>query len=149
MAGGRPTDYCEAIAKLICERVATNTCGIKKLCAKYDDMPDVSTINLWRFKHKEFSVQYLEAKQAQMDLLMESLDDEMDENLRYYTDSEGNERIDSPSATIAIAKANNKKWFASKLAPKLYGTNPEQKETNAAESLLEKILNGEITLNKK
>lgn len=150
MAGqGRPTDYCQEIADKICERVATHTCGIRKLCAMYDDMPAVSSINLWRFKNPSFSAQYLEAKQAQMDLVMESLDDEMDENLHYYTDSEGNKRIDSPSATIAVAKANNRKWFASKIAPKLYGAKPEEKEANASESLLEKILSGEITINKK
>jgi hypothetical protein len=87
-------------------------------------------VALWRFKHPEFSVQYLDAKRHQMDLVMEELDSLIDSNLGYYTDDKGNERIDSPSATIAIAKANNRKWFASKLAPKLYGTPSKDDETN-------------------
>lgn len=117
----RPTDYCDELANRICELVATTPHGLKKLCSMHDWMPDETTVNLWRFKHEKFSMQYLSAKQAQMDLVMESLDDVLTENLNWYVDEKGNQRIDSPSATIAIAKANNRKWFASKIAPKLYG----------------------------
>lgn len=130
MAGGRPTDYNKEIADYICEIVATNHHGLGKLCKMFDKMPDRDTINLWRFKHKEFSAQYLTAKTAQMDLVMEELDDIMDENLHYYEDDKGRSRIDAPSASIAIAKANNRKWFASKIAPKLYGDRSSE-DTNS------------------
>lgn len=139
MAGGRPSTYTVELAARVCELVATHTCGIRKLCAMYDELPDVSTINLWRFKHKEFSTQYLSAKQAQMDLVMEDLNDDMNDELRFYHDDKGNERIDAPSVTIAVAKANNKKWFASKLAPKLYGVKPDE-DTTTANTLIEKLI---------
>jgi hypothetical protein len=137
---GRPTTYTPELAAYVCKIVATHTHGLKKLHAMYEDFPDHTTIALWRFKHKEFSSQYLEAKQAQMDLTMENLDDVLDESLHYYTDEKGNQRIDSPSATIAIAKANNRKWFASKIAPKLYGDRTQVEEVKP-ESFIEKILN--------
>ena len=145
MPGGRPTKYSDELAEIICERVATHRHGLKKICAMYHDMPDHTTITLWRIKHKEFSTQYLAAKKSQIDLVIEELDEVMDENLRFYTDEKGNERIDSPSATIAIAKANNKKWFASKLAPQLYGdTKKEEKDDST--SVLEKIISGELKI---
>ena len=121
MAVGRPTTYNKKLADYVCEIIATHRHGLKKLCLMYKDFPDHTTIALWRFKHKEFSTQYLNAKQAQMDLIMEELDDLMDESLGYYVDDKGNKKIDPPSASIAIAKVNNRKWFASKIAPKLYG----------------------------
>tara|TARA_R110000868_G_scaffold177028_2_gene415271 strand:+ start:808 stop:1233 length:426 start_codon:yes stop_codon:yes gene_type:complete len=129
MAGGRPTTYNEDIAKKICDIVATHTQGLKKLCEMYDFFPDYTTIALWRLRHPEFSNLYLEAKKNQMDLAIEELDEHLDNNLLYYTDEKGNERIDSPSATIAIAKANNRKWFASKIAPKLYGDRTQNEIT--------------------
>lgn len=137
---GRPTTYTPELAAFICQVVATHTQGLKKLCEMYDEFPDHTTIYLWRYKHPEFSNLYLDAKRAQMDLVMEDLDIILDESLNYYTDEKGNQRIDSPSATIAIAKANNRKWFASKLAPALYGDRT-QVETVKPESFIEKILN--------
>lgn len=121
MAQGRPTDYNAEIASRICELVATTPYGLQKLCDMYDWMPDMSSIYLWKFKHESFSQQYLQAKEAQIDLVMDELDSVLDENLRYYMDDKGNEKIDPPSASIAIAKANNRKWHASKLRPRKYG----------------------------
>lgn len=128
---GRPTDYNSEIAALICERVAVSRLSLKKLCALYDDMPVHTSINLWRLKNPEFSTQFIEAKRQQVDLIMETLDEAVDENIGYYEDDKGNDRIDSPSATIAIAKANNAKWYASKIAPKVYG---DQKRIDSLES---------------
>lgn len=127
-AGGRPTSYNAEIAKLVCDRVATHTDGLRKLCAKYVDMPDDTTIALWRITHEEFSRQYIDAKRSQIDLIIEDLDDLYDENVSYYIDSEGNKRIDAPSAAIATAKTNNKKWYASKIAPKVYGDHRQLEE---------------------
>jgi hypothetical protein len=127
---GRPTDYNAEIAALICERVATSRLSLKKLCAKHDDLPDDTSINLWKLKNPEFSRQYIEAKRQQTDLIMETLDEAVDENIAYYSDEKGNDRIDSPSATIAIAKANNAKCYASKIAPKIYG---DQKRIDSLE----------------
>ncbi len=119
--GGRPTKYNDELGKLICERVATNPVGLETLLSLYDDMPDHSTIKAWRKKFPRFSSWYLEAKSFQSELLVEEIDNMIDCGIRYVTDDKGNERIDPPSASLLIAKINNRKWTAARLAPKIYG----------------------------
>lgn len=120
-AGGRPTKYNDELGKLICERVAANPVGLETLLTLYDDMPDHSTIKAWRKQYAQFSAWYLEAKSFQSQLLVEEIDSMIDGQIIYVTDDKGNERIDPPSASLLIAKINNRKWTAARLAPKIYG----------------------------
>ena len=121
MASGRPTDYTPEFGKLICERVAINPVGYSTLRQLYPDMPNLTTIRAWRLSIPEFSTRYLEAKQFQAQLLVEEIDDLLPSEVRFYVDDKGNERIDAPSAAMIIAKINNRKWMAARLAPKIYG----------------------------
>lgn len=121
MASGRPTTYNEYIAARVCELIASSSLSVKKLAAIHDWFPDHSTIYLWCHKHPIFSDQYAQARRAQMNVIMDDLDSVVEDSLGYYVDDKGNKKIDPPSASVAIAKANNQKWYASKLAPKLYG----------------------------
>lgn len=147
MAGGRPTKYTEELAEYICNVVATNTGGIKSLCAKYDAMPDDTTISAWRWKYPEFSRCYALAKLKQAEIMVEELEDVASDVKRYH-DSEGNERIDSGSVAQQRLRCDNRKWMAAKLIPKLYGdqkqiddltkkTEEQQKELHELKAKLE------------
>jgi ribosomal protein L29 len=118
---GAPTKFTEKLGERICDAIATRNCSLRKLCKEDSDFPDESTIRKWLWRHQNFRTKYFEAKRSQIDISVEELDDTIEESLRTYYDERGNERIDSPSASIAIAKAQNRKWYASKLAPKIYG----------------------------
>ncbi len=126
--GGRPTKYNQQMADLICERVSTHDCGLKKLCAMYDDMPEEPTIYLWRLKHEEFSRQYAQAKIKQAELLAESIDDIAAEKYVYY-DEDGNERQDPGGTAEKRLRIDTRKWLASKLIPKVYGDRITQDTT--------------------
>ena len=126
---GRPTIYTDELAKLICERVATNPVGLDTLLTLYPDMPDQSTIKAWRYRYPQFSTWYLEAKSLQAQLLVEEIDNMLPSDVRYYIDDRGNERIDAPSASMIIAKINNRKWQAARLAPKIYGEKQQTEVT--------------------
>ena len=103
---GRPTLYNEDLGKKICELVATNTCAIDVICAKYDGMPDESSIRLWRFKYPEFSRLYAQAKMFQAELLAEQIH-KISNSVMTYTDSEGNERVDSGSVAQARLRVDS------------------------------------------
>ena len=140
MPGGRPTTYNKDIAALICERVATHAVGLERLCKMYDDMPDKTTVNLWRYKHPEFSASYAKAKLVQADLLAEEMMDIADDSARdTRLDSDGNELINSEFVARSRLKIDTRKFLAMKLLPKQYGNHAaEDKSPN--ETLVEKLI---------
>ncbi len=148
MAAGRPTSYTPELGKLICERVATNPVGLETLLILYPDMPNHSTIKAWRKQFSEFSAWYLEAKSFQAQLLVEEIDELLPSEVRYYHDAQGNERIDAPSAAMIIAKINNRKWTAARLAPKIYG-DKQQNEVTASATSVEEIAKRVAEINTK
>ncbi len=141
---GRPTDYNEDIAKLICERVATHTCGLERLCSMYDDLPSKFTVNLWRYRHPEFSTRYAQAKMVQADLLAEEcleISDNSSGDTKINPET-GEEYLNSEFVARARLRIDTRKWLAAKLLPKQYGKAAEEPEKTKSdsESVLEKIL---------
>lgn len=123
---GRPTDYCQEMADLICQRVATTTMGLARMCEKYDDMPEKSTINLWRYKYPEFSSQYAQAKLKQADLLAEEMLDIADDGTNDWMQSfgESGETIykqNGEHVNRSRLRIDTRKFLAAKLLPKQYG----------------------------
>lgn len=143
MPAGRPTLYTEELATLICDRVASNACGLKKLCDKYDDLPDRDTINLWRSKYPEFSAQYAQAKLKQADLLADECLDIADESGRdTIVGEDGFETCNTEWINRCRLRIDTRKWLAAKLLPKQYGKAAEEvpKDKGNGESLVEKLL---------
>ena len=146
---GRPTDFTEKLADHICMRVATNTEGLDKLCKKYPDMPDPDTINNWRWKYPEFFGKYLAARATQSHLIIEQCEDLADDVI-YYTDKEGNQRIDAPSVAKQTIKINLRKWHASKLAPKFFGERTMVEELKGHnDEMMRELLELRAQLNEK
>lgn len=61
MAGGRPTDYSEELARAICDRMASGE-SVVKIC-RDEHMPSTSTIINWKMKYPEFLANYEQAKE--------------------------------------------------------------------------------------
>lgn len=136
---GRPTIYNEELADLICERIATNDIGLNRLCSMYDDMPVEKTIRIWRFKNADFADKYRQAKMAQAELLAETLN-ELCDSIQSYMDSEGVERVDAGMIARQRLKVDTIKWQASKLVPKIYGTNIKDSELGYGQFYVEKLI---------
>ena len=117
MTMGRPTKYNQALADLICMRVATNPCGLPTLCSKFDDLPVESTIREWRYKYPDFSTKYAKAKLDQADFLAENTL-ELAESRPFQFDESGRRFIDSGEANMIRTQIDTQKWLASKLLPK-------------------------------
>lgn len=142
---GRPTGYSEKMATRICELVATHEWGLEKLCNYYDDIPTKTTINLWRFKHRDFSARFNEAKRVQAELLAENCLDIADDGTNDYNEvvtksGDVEMRLDHEHVQRSRLRIDTRKFLAAKLAPKIYGVFNES-DTQSAKSLLETLLN--------
>lgn len=119
--GGRPTKYTPELAEKICQRVATHDVGIQRLCDMYDDMPDKSTIRLWKLVHPEFSTQYIKAKQEQVTNFAEDIIDIADNGSKDYELTDDGFKLDNEHIQRSRLRVDTRKWYASKLAPKIFG----------------------------
>lgn len=131
---GRPTDYSIELGERVCEMVASNPVGLNTIMSLYDDFPHPSTIYTWHTKHPDFREKYLKAKGLQAILKVQEIDELLDCPLLFIKDAMGQDRIDPPSASMRIARANNRKWEAARLAPKIYAEKKEEAETQNVES---------------
>lgn len=118
---GVPTIYTEELGAYICEKIATHPIGYEHIKKIFPELPASITLREWRLKHPEFAARYLAAKSLQAQILVEEADEMIPSEILYYYDDKGNQRVDSPSASLVIAKINNRKWAAARLAPKVYG----------------------------
>ncbi len=145
---GRPSKYTPEIAALICERVATHTWGLNRLCESYDDLPTKFTVNLWRYKHPEFSTQYAQAKLVQADLLAEEcleIADDSSNDVKVNPET-GDEYLNTEFVARARLRIDTRKWLAMKLLPKQYGDAKKEEAQDNDKSILEKIISGELKI---
>ncbi len=144
---GRPTLYTEELANLICERVATCTMGLARLCELHDDLPSKFTINLWRYRHSEFSTQYAQAKLKQADLLAEEILDIADDGTNDWMESFGEDgdtvyKLNGEHVQRSRLRIDTRKFLASKLLPKQYGQHAEEDkpvDKSVIEMLIDKL----------
>lgn len=117
---GRPTTYTEELADYIIDKVASSAVGLKQMCIDDEMMPDQSTVNLWRWKHPEFSTRYQLAKQHQTYLMGEDCE-EIAKEVEYISDQQGCSKIDPGFIASRRLIVDTKKWHAAKLAPTIFG----------------------------
>lgn len=117
---GRPTDYNDAIATVICDRIAEGE-SLRKICLD-DGIPDKATVFRWLAAHEAFRDQYAHAREAQADKMAEEILDIADDGRNdTYTDGEGEVRTDHDVIARSRLRVDARKWLASKMAPKKYG----------------------------
>lgn len=137
---GRPTHYNQEFGNRICELIATSPFGTNKLCKMYDWMPNEDTIYQWRYKHALFAEKYALAKSKQAEIMVEQIVDISDDITKdFYHDDNGNARVDAGAVAHRRLQVDTRKWYASKLAPKIYGDKLalEKKEDENAELIAE------------
>jgi transposase-like protein len=107
---GRPSLYTPELAAAICERLSQGE-TLVAIC-RADGMPDPATVWRWREEREDFRNSYARAREAQADVLAEqtiSLADEV----------EGTQ--DANVVAAARLRVDTRKWFASKMRPRVYG----------------------------
>lgn len=111
MAGGRPSEFTQEVADLICDKIAAGQ-SLRTICvavgADFDGIPHERTVYRWLEDHADFRQQYARAREAQAD-------GEFDE-ARQIASAATTETVQ-----VARLQIDTIKWRASKLAPKKYG----------------------------
>lgn len=155
MPAGRPTDYTQETADIICERLADGE-SLRTICDD-EDMPARSTVFRWLSLHKEFSDQYARAKEVQAEVLADELISIADDGRNDWMerkDADGENigwRENGEALRRSALRIDTRKWVAAKLLPKKYGEkiavggskdmDPiETKDTNASDRDLAKAI---------
>lgn len=119
---GRPSDYSEEIADLICDAIADGK-SLIDICAS-DSMPSARTVYRWLADESraEFCHRYARAREAQADKLAAEILQISDYGINdTQIDDEGRVIVDHDVIARSRLRVDSRKWLASKLAPKKYG----------------------------
>lgn len=114
---GRPSDFTQEKADEICDLLAQGI-SLRKVCIP-ENMPSFQTVFSWLRTKKDFLEQYARAKEESADANNELLLDLGDEAIAL------SQQVDSKASSAVVQavklKADNLKWYMSKMKPKKYG----------------------------
>lgn len=137
---GRPSIYTEDLAQDICDKIASSSKGLKKLCAENPHWPNKDTIFTWLKNNSSFADQYARAKRCQIEALI-------DEIIEIADDDSNDQKLNESGSAVCnkefIARSrlriDTRKWLASKLVPKVYGTHVDI-SVDEKEGLIDELL---------
>jgi hypothetical protein len=124
---GRPTDYTQEMADIICNRVANGE-SLNTICNE-ENLPCRMTIYRWLRAHSEFSDNYARAREDQADWFADQIVE--------IADTE-------PDANIARVRIDARKWVASKLKSKNYGDKAQMELTGKDGAPITPVINVSI-----
>lgn len=132
---GRPSEYRDDLAELICDRIADGE-SLKAICAE-EAMPGRSTVFRWLATHETFRDMYAHAREEQAETLADEIVGISDEECTMIRaakhgsgddDGEGNTEVVFDSTAVARnrLRVDARKWVAAKLKPRKYGDKIQQ-----------------------
>lgn len=116
---GRPSDYSEATALIICNRMIKGE-SLRSIC-RDESMPDAGTVLRWASKHSEFRQQYDDAMAQRAESMFEEILDIADETSRDTINTDTGERANTEWISRSRLRVDARKWMLSKMMPKKYG----------------------------
>ncbi|WP_447887264.1 terminase small subunit-like protein [Serratia fonticola] len=123
--GGRPSDYTEELAEIICLRLAEGE-SLRSVC-RDDEMPSKQAVLRWLARNEQFRAQYVRAKEEGAEAIAEELFDIADDGTNDWM-----EKLDKDGEAIGYQlngehvqrsklRIDTRKWYLSKIMPKKYG----------------------------
>jgi hypothetical protein len=143
--GGRPSDYTLELVEEICDAISCDSKGLRRLCAENPHWPERRNIYKWLRKHEEFRRLYMQAKESQIEALIDDILDISDEGtndiiVRTNKDGEEYEVCNNEFVRRSQLRVDSRKWLATKLCPKIYGDKVEKNTSAESQSLLHAII---------
>ena len=120
---GRPSDYSEETALIICNRMIKGE-SLRSIC-RDESMPDAGTVLRWASKHSEFRQQYDDAMAQRAESMFEEILDIADETSRDTINTDTGERANTEWISRSRLRVDARKWMLSKMMPKKYGEKLE------------------------
>jgi hypothetical protein len=121
MEPGRPSTFDQAIADIVCARMAEGE-SLLSIC-RDETLPAASTIRTWALDNREgFYAQYARARELQCEKMAEDILEISDDSSQDVTfDDNGNPRLNNEFAARSKLRVDTRKWLLSKVLPKIYG----------------------------
>lgn len=124
---GRPSSFTQEIADDICERLINGE-SLRTICGA-DDMPSAATVCRWLAvkERAAFREQYAHAREMQADVLADETLDIADDGSNDWMERRNADgenigwQFNGEAAARSRIRIDQRKWYASKLAPKKYG----------------------------
>lgn len=126
---GRPSGYCAELARDICLLLAEGK-SLRRICTE-ERFPSESTVRGWVVDDREgFSAQYARAKEMGLHSMAEETIEIADDGANdTYTKEDGSEGVNSDVVQRSRLRVDARKWFLSKMMPKVYGDKVTQEMT--------------------
>lgn len=124
MPAGRPSEYTQDMADIICAQLADGE-SLRTVCLA-EDMPSKTSVFRWLRTHDEFRDQYARAKEESADALTDEMLDIADDGSNDWMKRHGKDDEDywvtnGECIQRSRVRIDTRKWIASKLKPKKYG----------------------------
>jgi hypothetical protein len=120
---GRPSEFTQDKADIICERLALGE-SLRKITSA-EDMPGQSTVFRWLAANEAFREQYTQARLTQADALFDEILDIADDGRNDWMATHGEDgagwRENGEALQRSRLRIDARKWMAGKLRPKVYG----------------------------
>lgn len=117
MTAGRPSEYSDEVADVICNRLVEGE-SLRRICMG-DDMPSAAAVFRWLASNERFREQYACAREAQADTYADEIVDIADDGANDYMGED--EKYNGDAVARSKLRVDARKWVASKLKPKKYG----------------------------
>ena len=173
--GGRPSIYSDELRDNICNRLADGE-SLRSIC-RDDDMPSRPTIARWIIENmgevkdgdqvltEGFYYHYTRAREIGLDVMADEILDISDDGSNDYMERELDngriiEVVNHENIARSRLRADSRKWYLSKMAPKRYGnertirhqqldgdgeaTDPVKPEVNIQMDEINKAIHGEM-----
>ena len=119
---GRPSDYTDELAELICLRLAEGE-SLRSVC-RDDGMPSKQAVLRWLARNESFRAQYVRAKEEGAEAIAEEMFDIADNDWMEKLDKEGEAagyQLNGEHVQRSKLRIDTRKWYLSKIMPKKYG----------------------------
>jgi len=133
MPAGRPTTYNDVIADAICQEIAIG----RSLLAITDDpkFPSENTVYRWKNQYPEFREKYMRAREDQAEHYAAEIialaDTPVVAEKRTIKADGSEEVVIGDAVDRTRLQIDARKWYASKLAPKVFGDKVQTQITDA------------------